>query len=75
LPWGLYVPKAEYLDTVEKGLTEMSGAINQVWIELAKASEDEDAGDLYHALNDLMGISSKYVEEQGFFHQILEEYF
>lgn len=69
------MPKAEYLDIVEKGLTEMQDAINEVWIQLARANDEEDGGDIYHALNDLMGISSKYVEEQGFFHQILEEYF
>lgn len=69
------MPKAEYLDTVTQGLLKIDEHMNLVWKALAEAQDDGEDTDVYHTLNDLAGVLSKYGEEGGFFHQVLEEFF
>ncbi len=70
------MPKAEYLDKeVEQMLRDYIRCLSLQLGVLEHSLTHFKKATIYHDVNDTCGLMAKYVEEGGFFNQILEEYF
>lgn len=71
------MPKAENFLSIKDKITIVTLLTNQV-VEIEKTIEIVYEGEkdkAYHAISDLAGALQKSVESEGYFVQILEEYF